>query len=457
MPEADTIIAPATTPGRSAIALIRLSGPGARAVVERVFRPKRAGRPWKPWAVRTGEIADPAGGGAIDRSMAVWMPGPGSYTGEDVVELSCHGSPAIVESVLRLCLREGARLAEPGEFTRRAFLNGKMDLAEAEAVCDLIASETEASLATARRQLAGELSQRVSAIRETLLDLSAEMEARIDFPEEDIPPDDAQRFLDSLESARGEIQSLLEQGRRGRRLREGARVAIVGRVNVGKSSLFNALIRMERAISTPHPGTTRDTIEARIDLRGVAVDLVDTAGIRSPESEIEGLGIERSKREIERADAVVWVLDRSQAVGAEDREAFDLVRGKPFIIALNKSDLTPGLSGFEEFQSFPAVATSAVTRRGVDQLEKRLWERLAGASGGAMGEGALVSNVRHIEALEEARAALGDARALLERREGLEFVMVDLRSAVDRIGAILGLDVGEEILDRIFQRFCIGK
>lgn len=467
------IVAPVTPTGRSAVAMIRLSGAGTAEVLCAVFRPTRgANDEWKPWRLRSGLVLDPQNGETIDRALAVWMPGPATYTGEDVAEISCHGSPLIVETILKTLIDSGARLAEPGEFTRRAFLNGRIDLAEAEAVCDVIVSETAASLGAARRQLLGRLSEEIAGIRRDLIEVSAEIEAWIDFPEDEIPAPGRQRLVGSLNDMSERIATLLRGARRGRRLREGARVAIVGRVNIGKSSLLNAIAGSERAISSPHPGTTRDTIEARIDCGGIAVDLVDTAGIRAPENEIEKIGVERSRSEIEKSDLALWLVDRSRLFADEDRQVFRLVRSKPFLLVLTKCDLPPTDSadsiieflGDEIDPESPeantlrnGIETSAKTGAGIDNLESQIAARLIGPDTGAESPGEIVSNVRHIQALEQARTSLGEAASALSHGDGLELVMIDIRGAIDPLGAILGLEIGEEVLDRIFERFCLGK
>ncbi|OPZ20052.1 MAG: tRNA modification GTPase MnmE [candidate division BRC1 bacterium ADurb.BinA364] len=465
--ERDTIAAPATPAGRSALAVLRLSGPDALTILRNVFAPVRAERPWTPWRMRSGWIVGECGE-PLDRALAVWMAAPTTHTGEDTAEISCHGSPIIVEKALRACVRQGARLADPGEFTRRAFLNGKISLAEAEAVCDMITAETETALETARRQLAGELSVRISAIREGALDALAEIEAHLDFAEEDIAPCDFNRLADSLDGCSEEVDALLAHSERGRRLRDGARIVAVGRVNVGKSSIFNSLIGMERAISTPHPGTTRDSIEARIDLRGFPVDLVDTAGIRPAADEIEAMGIERAKREIERADLLLWVIDGSVAPNREDYQVFRLVMDLQGLLIVNKSDLPESEqtgaflhsirqeAGEGSAWRLSPVRVSAKTRQGIGELEERIAQALGGAGGGPE-TSALVSNARHAAALESARRRLGDAGQSLRRAGEAELAAVDLRGAIQEFDGILGIDVGDEVLDRIFSRFCIGK
>lgn len=463
-PQNETIIAPATPPGRSAVALLRISGPDTLSLLKKVFLPNRKSS-WAPWKLRTGAFVEPATGQTIDTGMAVWMAAPHSYTGEDSAEVTCHGSPLIVERLLALFIQHGARLAEPGDFTRRAFLNGKMDLTEAEAVCDVVSSETEASLRMAARQLAGGLARQVESLRDVLLDAAAEIEAHLDFPEEDIAPQDGQRLLAGLRSVMDGIAGLLGQGERGRRLREGARVVLVGRANVGKSSLFNAMVGAERAIITPHPGTTRDSIEARLDLRGLAVNLVDTAGIRETGDEVERAGIERSIAQIEQADLVVWVLDGAQALAPEDHALSRRLASSPVVAAVNKADLLAQWELAElkrmlsaaEIEAAAIVSTSATTRSGLRELESEIVRSLMGGKDATAVEGTLVSNVRHLQALLAAMDSLTEAVAAMERGESLEFVATDLTDATRQLSEILGMDVGEEVLDRVFRKFCLGK
>ncbi|GAB4314008.1 MAG: tRNA uridine-5-carboxymethylaminomethyl(34) synthesis GTPase MnmE [Candidatus Sumerlaeia bacterium] len=463
---ADIIVAEATAPGRAALAIVRLSGPGAgeaacRMLVPRSPRWRRSGR-LPERRIALCEARDPLTLQPLDEVTAIYYRAPRSYTGEDMVEIICHGGRATAQGLVEAARRAGARLAAPGEFTQRAFLNGKMDLAQAEAVADLIAARTEAARRAALRQLEGGLSAGVGTLRTRLLDAAAEIEARLDFPEEGIEPADTERLARDLEAAAETIAQLLEQGRRGRFLRDGARVAIAGRPNVGKSSLLNAILGRERALVSPHPGTTRDSIEATVDIRGLEVTFIDTAGVRPGGDEIEQLGIGRARSEIARADAVLAVLDASAPLQDEDLVVFDLLAGRPAALVLNKTDqpirLDAGVivAARPTLAALPLVFTSALERRGLPELEAVVLE-LLDASPALLSGGVILTNARHIEALERAQTALKRAQRCLVNAEPAELTMIDLREAIVTLGEITGESLNEEILDRIFSRFCIGK
>jgi tRNA modification GTPase len=390
------------------------------------------------------------------------MRAPRSFTGEDVVEFHLHGSPIIVQSVVGACVEKGARLARPGEFTQRAFFNGRLDLAQAEAVANLVAAQTKLSHRLALRQLEGGLSRAIHELREELLDATAELEAWIDFPEEDIPFPALEKHTEMLQRVESEISRLLKTFRVGQVAVEGARVALVGAPNAGKSSLFNALVGRERAIVTPHPGTTRDTIESTVDLMDLPITLVDTAGLRDTQDEIEALGIERSRQEVSHADVVVWVIDCSVPSVLEAFECLPPIANyrERLIVALNKIDVAPQDAVTElerEFaqQDFPVVRISCTLRIGLDALEKLIRERLIGAEPAA--QEVCITNLRHANCLGRASEALKRALDGLSRGMPPEFISLELQEAIAELGAIVGLGTGEEILDRIFSRFCIGK
>lgn len=460
----DTIVAPATGAGPGAIAIVRLSGSRARAFLTRCFKPIGGAKTVNHFSHRQlmlGDFCDPSGGGPIDRVMAVFMESPGTYSGEDMAEIHCHGSPALVARILDVLIAAGARPAEPGEFTRRAFKNGRIDLAQAEAVCDLVRSATDSAGRVALRQLAGGLSARIDEMRRGLIDVAAEIEARLDFPEEEIEEEDRKALESGLRRSLHAIEDLLREGRRGRVLREGVRVVLVGRPNVGKSSLLNALAGRERALVSPHPGTTRDTIECTIDLHGIAVTLVDTAGWRAASDEIERMGVERTESELEVADLLVWVVDAAAALSDEDRLISERIAGLPAVVACNKCDLPPafGKEGLEALgvEAGRVCRLSATGGEGIDALERMIVERLIGAADEAAGEVPLISNVRHLELLERARESLAVALEAFGKGMSGDLVMVDVRGGLRASDEIVGREFDEEMLDAVFSRFCIGK
>ena len=449
----DLIVARATAPGPAALAVIRLDGAGVGRLIDRLFHPAGRERPTgQPRRMIFGRWRHPTSDALIDDGLAVYFAAPHSYTGNDAAEFQCHGGPVPSRELLEAALGLGARLAEPGEFTRRAFLNGKMDLSQAEAVADLINAQTAAAARVARGQYVGALSAEVATVREDLIALAAEIEARIDFPEEDLDAEDRARMEGFFSQAAAKIDRLLATRRRGRLLREGARVALVGAPNAGKSSLLNALVHMERAIVTPHPGTTRDTIECTIDLGGVPLTLVDTAGLRDNAEPVEQFGIERARREIERADLLVFVQDVT-APGLPTQAK--LTRRAPDLLVLNKIDL-PHESLTPVAPLVPMISVSCTRGDGLAELEAQIL-RLLWAGDRDEAEMPLAVNLRHGELLERAAVALATARDGFARNVSGELLMVDLHETLDALGEILGLETGDAILDRLFGQFCIGK
>jgi len=463
----DTIAALSTPLGRSALAVVRLSGPDAVAVADRVFRGSAGALALAPpRTLRHGHAVGPDDA-VIDEVLAAVLPGPASYSGETMVEITCHGGDWSSSRLLGALLEAGARAARAGEFTERAFLNGRIDLAQAEAVADVIHAESELAHRLAARQVAGALSSGLSAIAEPLRDLLAEVEARVDFAEdvgESALPGHVARGLAEAGAA---LDALLEGANLGRKAREGARLAIVGRPNVGKSSLFNALLGEDRAIVTALPGTTRDAVSERLDLAGIPVRLVDTAGVREgAPGVVEQLGIERSAREADAADAVLWTLDASAPWGDDDarlhawlgaREGAGAGARTPLVVALNKSDLPPALQAAHVPAG--AVRVSALTGFGLADLRAHLAAALGAPLGGAGASAeALVTNARHIEALRRARTALDEARtaAAAHALPG-EIVAGEIRVALSALGEVTGEAVAPDLLERIFARFCVGK
>jgi tRNA modification GTPase len=461
----DLIVAQATAAGLGAVAIVRLDGHGVAELVGRLFHAARGSGPTAhPRRMIFGQWADPASAEPIDEGLAVFFAAPQSYTGNDAAEFHCHGGRVCPRRLIEAAVQLGARMAEPGEFTRRAFLNGRMDLTQAEAVADLVNAQTDAAARLARGHCAGALAKQIHHLREQLIALGAEIEAYIDFPEEGLGDEDRQRMEGAFGGASAEIGRLLETRRRGALLREGARVALVGRPNAGKSSLLNALARMERAIVTPHPGTTRDTIECTIDLDGVPLMLIDTAGLRRSDDPIERIGIERACQEIERADLVVLVHDVTSAEDpAWNQDGLPLTARHPDLVVLNKIDL--GGNGqlvhsstvrFNGGAGKPAIPVSSLRGDGLDQLEREIILALLDAAGG-VGDSGLAVNLRQGELLARAGGGLAAAREGFAGGLAGELVMIDLREAIDALSAILGVETGDAILDQLFARFCIGK
>ena len=474
----DTIAAISTAIGEAGIGIVRLSGPDAVPILERIFRPApRTSPPPGPIPLGEGEshhsssvthhsfeshrvyyghILDPFTGEVIDEVLAFCMRAPRSYTREDVVEIQCHGGPAPLQRVLLGALRAGARLAQPGEFTLRAYLNGRIDLAQAEAVADVIRSRTEQGLSLAMRGLGGQLSQRVRAVRQRLLRALAYLEATIDFAEDDIPEEDV---MGPLSICLEEVTGLLATADQGIIYRQGVRVAIVGRPNVGKSSLLNALLGTDRAIVTDVAGTTRDTLEEVANFSGVPVCLVDTAGIAESEDPVERLGVERSRRAMEEADLCLLVVDRSTPLQPEDWEIAGAISGKAAVLVANKADLPAAVSA-EDLAALlgkaQVVSTSIPRREGLEAVQEAI---LAAALSGraTQSDELLVSNPRHKAILMRVESRLRDAIASVAADLPADCTAWDVRSAVDALGEITGESASEELLDTIFSRFCIGK
>jgi tRNA modification GTPase len=447
----DTIAAIATPVGSSGIGIVRISGPTARSILQRVFRARQA----KPTPLRLtyGHIIDTERGETVDEVLAVYMPAPRTYTRQDVVEIDCHGGPVPLRRVLELCLRYGARLAGPGEFTLRAFLNGRIDLAQAEAVADLVEAKTDAGLRLAVAQLDGQLSEQIRAIRMRLHDALAWVEASIDFDEEDVSPYDIEA---DLLSAQALVSDLLVGAERGIVYRQGIRTAIVGQPNVGKSSLLNALLRVDRAIVTPIPGTTRDTLEETLNLHGIPLVLVDTAGIRADTRDlVEDLGVARSRAALAQADLALLVIDGNHEVDDGDRAIAALIGHKPAIVVVNKTDL-PVVARASELLHVPQVEISALTGAGIEALERAI-EDVVFAGQVVASDVALVSSPRHRDVLQRALEHVGAALSAQRTGMPLDFVSIGLRSAVNALGEITGETVSETLLETIFGRFCIGK
>jgi tRNA modification GTPase len=458
MYKADTIAAVATPPGEGGVAIIRVSGPDAEQISRRIFvRSSGKAGAFKSHTLYHGRISDPRTGSILDEVLLAIMRKPRSYTGEDVVEIHCHGGPFLVRQLLRLVLSEGARHADRGEFTKRAFLNGRLDLAQAEGVLDLIRARTDEAVNLALTQVDGALSKWVHQIREALLAILVQVEAAIDFPDEEIELLQRHALTRKVNDLEHEILRISATYDWGRLFREGATVCICGRPNVGKSSLLNALLEEDRVIVTPFPGTTRDVIEETVNLRGLPVVLWDTAGIWSTNDAVERMGIVRSQQHVAKADALLLVLDGSAALQSEDRSLLESVGGKKMIVVVNKNDLPCELELAElhsRIDGHPIVFVSAKDGDGVSALKQALRNLILAAS---QESDVVLTRLRQRSALERSAHALGRAVATLEQGYAAEFVAVDLAEAREALEEVIGIVNSEDVLERIFGEFCIGK
>ncbi len=453
----DTIAAISTPLGEGGIGIVRLSGPQALPIAERTFRSKKGKGILKTPSHRIlyGHVIDPLTGEPVDECLLSIMRAPNTYTREDMAEINCHGGSLPLRRTLELVLRAGARLAAPGEFTKRAFLNGRLDLLQSEAVLDIIHAKSEEAEKMALQQLEGGLSERIKAELDALANLCVHIEAWIDFPEEEIGSKTRNELQADMAAIRERLLSLVRTYEEGRLIREGLKTAIVGRPNVGKSSLLNALLGEERAIVTDIPGTTRDVISEYINIGGHALRIMDTAGIREGRDEAEREGVQRSLRAIGEADLVICLLDGSAPLAEEDREIVARLKDKKHIMAVNKSDISPaweteseGLAG--------CLRISAKTGAGLDELKKKIKEGFFGADR-EVREGTIIANLRHKLALEKAITGLEEAGAAFKEDLPLEIVSLGLREALAALGEVVGSVSTEDILEKIFSQFCIGK
>lgn len=459
--EFDTIAAISTPPGEGAISIVRLSGDEALAIADRMYHSGSKCLLEVPsHTIHYGHILNPATSQLIDEVMVTVLKAPKTFTREDIVEINCHGGMVVTNQILQLALRQGARLAEPGEFTKRAFLNGRVDLSQAEAVMDLIRAKTDKAMNLALNQLDGNLSHLIRSLRQEILETLAQVEVNIDYPEyDDVEELTTRLLLEKAHQVQGQIDQLLLTAQQGKILREGLSTAIIGRPNVGKSSLLNYLLDEEKAIVTEIAGTTRDVIEEYVNVRGVPLKLIDTAGIRDTEDVVEKIGVERSKKALAEADLILLVLNQSEALTAADRELLRLTADDKRIILLNKTDLPAQLnldSEAELLGDSPLFAISVLEKAGLDQLEKAIAD-LFFAGGTGDKDASYVSNTRHIALLEKAGQALGEVIVGIEAGMPVDLVQIDMTRCWDFLGEIVGDSVQDELITQLFSQFCLGK
>ncbi|RBP36689.1 tRNA uridine-5-carboxymethylaminomethyl(34) synthesis GTPase MnmE [Garciella nitratireducens] len=461
MYEGDTIAAISTAPGEAGIGIVRMSGSEAFEITQKIFQ-SSSGKSFSELrnrGIHHGFIIDPKTHEKMDEVLVSKMKAPHTYTTEDVVEVNCHGGMIAVRRILELLLRNGARLAEPGEFTKRAFLNGRMDLSQAEAVIDLIRAKTDKGMDIALEQLEGSLSHKVQEMRESIIHMLAHIEASIDYPEYDIEEVTYDTLLKDAKQIKEKIEKLLETSDTGKILREGLNTVIIGKPNVGKSSLLNALVKEGRAIVTDVPGTTRDIIEEYINIRGVPLKIIDTAGIRETEDVVEKIGVDKSRELIEKSDLILFLLDVSKELSKEDELLIDLVQNKKAIILFNKIDLDPKVSIEKLKDKFPKksiIEISALKGEGVERLQNEIVQMVYGGRVSIEKDG-LVSNVRHKNLLEKALNSITITIDTIQQGLPLELISVDLKDCWDYLGQVTGDTVSEDIIDQIFSNFCIGK
>ena len=456
----DTIAAVATAYGEGGIGIVRISGEKAPDILKSIFVP--ASGTLEERRLTYGTVKDPETGAVIDECMAVFMKGPHTYTTEDVAEIDCHGSVISLRNILSLVIRMGARLAEKGEFTKRAFMGGRLDLSQAEAVMDLVSAKTDTGAETALDQLGGRIGKETAPIKEKLLDILTEIAVNIDYPDEDIEEVTFENLKKELSETKEMTEVLLASADAGRLIREGISCAIIGRPNVGKSSLMNGMLRESRAIVTSIPGTTRDTIEEGVNIRGIPVRLIDTAGIHDTDDQIEKIGIEKSRETFDKADLVMLMIDASSPLTDEDSQLIEKIKDRKSLIILNKKDLGQTVTAEQIRTLIPdgdkakIVETSMTEEDGISEIEDAV-EDFVYSGRLAQKDSLLITNVRHKELLESTRDALEDAYRAADGGSALDFVEIDVRRAYQSLGEITGETVADDIIGQVFSRFCLGK
>jgi len=452
----DTIAAISTPRGEGGIGIIRISGDKSFEILDRIFNTKNPNRDLGFYKFNYGFIHD--NGKIIDEVMVVRMKAPKTYTCEDVVEINCHGGHLISEKVLELVLKNGARHAEQGEFTKRAFMNGRIDLSQAEAVMDIIHGKTEKSISLSLEQLRGDLRDKIASFKKALLDVTAHVNVVLDYPEEGIDDPLPSNLRENLENVYAEADRLISSYDKGKKIKEGIKTVIAGKPNVGKSTLLNSLLKEERAIVTHIPGTTRDVIEEIINIKGIPLVLTDTAGIRKTEDIVENIGVEKSKKFIENADLVLLVLDASRELESEDREVIEEIKNhnKKTIVLLNKIDLERKIE-LEEFNLENILEISAKDNIGIEDMEERIYSYIVEENVEDSSEKLIITNIRHKTALEKTKDAIRNIFETIDAGMPMDLISVDLKEALDSLSEITGEISSEDILDHVFGNFCVGK
>ncbi|TCO78054.1 tRNA uridine-5-carboxymethylaminomethyl(34) synthesis GTPase MnmE [Marinisporobacter balticus] len=456
-----TIAAIATAPGEAGIGIVRLSGEKSLEILDHIFMPTKGNsiKEYQSRRLTHGKIIDPKTKQVVDEVLVTYMKAPFTYTAEDVVEIDCHGGIVPVRKILELVLRCGARMAEPGEFTKRAFLNGRMDLSQAEAVMDLISAKTDKSFDVAFGQLEGSLSKQVKKITDTLLEMMANITVNIDYPDEDIEEITYQELLKGANHIKKDIEQLLRSAYTGKIIKEGLNTVIIGKPNVGKSSLMNALLKESRAIVTEVPGTTRDIIEEFLSIQGIPLKIIDTAGIRETEDLVERIGVERSKEFFNKGDLVIFIVNASESLTEEDKKIIELLQNRKTIVLMNKTDLPIVLEEEEIKNLLPnkkIIKISIVEEKGLKELEDTIVDMVYGGQI-KQKEASFITNVRHKDTLEKAKMSIEEGIDAIKQELALDFIEVDVKNTWEYLGEITGDTVGEDVIDQIFSKFCLGK
>ena len=454
----ETIAAISTPRGEGGIGIIRISGDDSFEILNKIFKAKNPNKDLGFYKFNYGFIYD--GDYMLDEAMTVRMKGPKTYTCEDVVEINCHGGYLVTQKILELVLKKGARHAEKGEFTKRAFMNGRIDLSQAEAVMDIIQGKTEKSISLSLEQLRGDLRDKIQNLKKLLLDVTAHVNVVLDYPEEGIDEPLPAHLRDNLENVHTEINKLINSYDKGKKIKEGIKTAIIGKPNVGKSTLLNSLLKEERAIVTHIPGTTRDIIEEVINVRGIPLVLVDTAGIRETEDLVENIGVEKSKEIIEKSDLILFVLDASRELEKDDHQIIELIRenNKKAIILLNKIDLSRKITRENiDFFDGEILEISAKEETGIEEMEERIYNYILEEDVEDSSEKLVITNIRHKSALEKTQAAVENIFETIDSEMPMDLISVDLKEALDSLSEITGEISSEDILDHVFSNFCVGK